>query len=67
MASQVVFDGGRCAAAEDFASEGYRATEASYRQTVLNAFQQVQDGIVSDYRCWTAPRSSYTRRSTMRR
>ncbi len=46
MASQVVFDGGRRAAAEDFASEGYRATEASYWQTVLNAFQQVQDGIV---------------------
>ncbi|WP_050451792.1 efflux transporter outer membrane subunit [Candidatus Burkholderia verschuerenii] len=46
MASQVLFDGGRRAAAVDFASEGYRATEATYRQTVLNAFQQVQDGIV---------------------
>jgi outer membrane protein, multidrug efflux system len=46
MASQVVFDGGRRAAAVDFASEGYVATEASYRQTVLTAFQQVQDGIV---------------------
>jgi outer membrane protein, multidrug efflux system len=46
MASQVVFDGGRRAAAVDFASEGYVATEANYRQTVLGAFQQVQDGIV---------------------
>ncbi|WP_175941385.1 efflux transporter outer membrane subunit [Caballeronia sp. BCC1704] len=46
MASQVVFDGGRRSAAVAFASEGYRATEANYRQTVLNAFQQVQDGIV---------------------
>jgi outer membrane protein, multidrug efflux system len=46
MASQVVFDGGRRAAAVDFANQGYVATEASYRQTVLTAFQQVQDGIV---------------------
>jgi outer membrane protein, multidrug efflux system len=45
MASQVVFDGGRRSAAVAFASEGYLAQEATYRQTVLNAFQQVQDGI----------------------
>jgi len=44
-ASQVLFDGGRRAANVQFASEGYKATEANYRQTVLNAFQQVQDGI----------------------
>ena len=43
--SQVVFDGGRRAANVDFASEGYKAAQASYRQTVLTAFQQVQDGI----------------------
>jgi NodT family efflux transporter outer membrane factor (OMF) lipoprotein len=42
---QVLFDGGRRAANVKFASEGYTATEATYRQTVLNAFQQVQDGI----------------------
>ncbi|WP_341316151.1 efflux transporter outer membrane subunit [Paraburkholderia sp. IMGN_8] len=42
---QVLFDGGRRAANVEFASEGYKATEANYRQTVLNAFQQVQDGI----------------------
>jgi outer membrane protein TolC len=46
MASQVIFDGGRRAANVDFADEGYKAAEANYRQTVLNAFQQVQDGIV---------------------
>jgi NodT family efflux transporter outer membrane factor (OMF) lipoprotein len=46
MASQVIFDGGRRAANVDFASEGYKAAEANYRQTVLTAFQQVQDGIV---------------------
>ncbi|WGS54742.1 efflux transporter outer membrane subunit [Paraburkholderia sp. D15] len=42
---QVVFDGGRRAANVKYASEGYKATEANYRQTVLTAFQQVQDGI----------------------
>jgi NodT family efflux transporter outer membrane factor (OMF) lipoprotein len=42
---QVLFDGGRRAANVKFASEGYKATEATYRQTVLTAFQQVQDGI----------------------
>ena len=43
--SQVVFDGGRRAANVDFASEGYKAAQANYRQAVLTAFQQVQDGI----------------------
>jgi len=43
--SQVVFDGGRRAANVKFASEGYQAAEANYRQTVLDAFQQVQDGV----------------------
>ncbi|NPT35839.1 efflux transporter outer membrane subunit [Paraburkholderia xenovorans] len=42
---QVLFDGGRRAANVQFASEGYKVTEANYRQTVLTAFQQVQDGI----------------------
>ncbi len=41
-----MFDGGRRAANVDFANEGYKAAEANYRQTVLNAFEQVQDGIV---------------------
>nr|WP_232231952.1 efflux transporter outer membrane subunit [Burkholderia sp. WSM2230] len=44
-AGQVLFDGGRRAANVQFASEGYKATEANYRQTVLDAFEQVQDGI----------------------
>ena len=42
---QVVFDGGRRSANVKFASEGYQMAEANYRQTVLNAFQQVQDGV----------------------
>jgi len=42
---QVLFDGGRRAANVKYASAGYKATEANYRQTVLSAFQQVQDGI----------------------
>ncbi|HTJ93039.1 MAG TPA: efflux transporter outer membrane subunit [Pararobbsia sp.] len=45
MATQVVFDGGRRSANVDFANDQYRAAEANYRQTVLTAFQQVQDGI----------------------
>ena len=43
--SQVVFDGGRRSANVKFASEGYQAAQANYRQTVLTAFQQVQDGV----------------------
>jgi NodT family efflux transporter outer membrane factor (OMF) lipoprotein len=42
---QVLFDGGRRAANVKFASEGYQAAQATYRQTVLGAFQQVQDGV----------------------
>jgi outer membrane protein, multidrug efflux system len=43
--SQEIFDGGRRKANLNFANEGYRGAQAIYRQTVLNAFQQVQDGI----------------------
>lgn len=42
---QVLFDGGRRAANVKYANEGYLATQANYRQTVLTAFQQVQDAI----------------------
>jgi multidrug efflux system outer membrane protein len=42
---QVVFDGGLRAANVRFASAGYQAAQATYRQTVLTAFQQVQDGV----------------------
>jgi NodT family efflux transporter outer membrane factor (OMF) lipoprotein len=42
---QTVFDGGQRAANVRFASAGYQAAQANYRQTVLNAFQQVQDGV----------------------
>ncbi|VVE11929.1 RND transporter [Pandoraea anhela] len=45
LASQAIFDGGRRQAAVDFASAGYRGVEANYRQTVLTAFEQVQDGV----------------------
>ena len=45
LATQAVFDGGRRQASVDFTSAGYRAVEANYRQTVLTAFQQVQDGV----------------------
>ncbi|MGF7188849.1 NodT family efflux transporter outer membrane factor (OMF) lipoprotein [Robbsia andropogonis] len=42
---QVLFDGGRRTASIDFANAGYRAAQANYRQTVLTAFQQVQNGV----------------------
>lgn len=45
MASQAIFDGGRRQAGVDYASAGYKSVEAQYRQTVLNAFAQVQDGV----------------------
>ncbi|HTI16317.1 MAG TPA: efflux transporter outer membrane subunit [Trinickia sp.] len=43
--SQEVYDGGRRGASLKFAREGYQLAQATYRQTVLDAFQQVQDGI----------------------
>ena len=42
---QVVFDGGRRQANVNFAQAGYAQAEANYRQAVLGAFQQVQDGV----------------------
>jgi NodT family efflux transporter outer membrane factor (OMF) lipoprotein len=47
-ATQTVFDGGRTSANVDFAEAGYRQAVANYRQTVLTAFQEVQDGLNTD-------------------
>lgn len=44
-ATQSLFDAGRLAANIDFAKAGYRAVVASYRQTVLTAMQEVEDGL----------------------
>jgi len=44
-ATQSLFDAGRLSAGIDFAQAGYRAAVASYRQTVLTAMQEVQDGL----------------------
>ncbi|CAN5400664.1 efflux transporter outer membrane subunit [soil metagenome] len=44
-ASQVLFDAGRLRANVDFARAGYVGTTASYRRVVLNAMQEVEDGI----------------------
>lgn len=44
-AAQTLFDGGRISANVDFAEAGYRESVANYRQTVLKAFQEVQDGL----------------------
>lgn len=45
QASQAVFDGGRRKANVNRASAAYEEAQANYRQTVLDAFQQVQDGV----------------------
>lgn len=44
-ATQVLFDAGRNQANVDFAQAGYQGTVASYRQTILTAMQEVQDGL----------------------
>jgi outer membrane protein, multidrug efflux system len=42
---QPVFDGGRIRASIDFAKGGYDVTVANYRQVVLTAMQEAEDGI----------------------
>lgn len=44
-AAEDIFSGGRKHAQLDFARVGYQATVSDYRQTVLNAFQEVEDGL----------------------
>lgn len=43
--AQSVFDGGRRRANVDFARAGHEAASAQYRQTVLQAMQEVEDGL----------------------
>lgn len=43
--AETVLSGGRRRAQVDFAQSGYGASVAGYRQNVLNAFQEVEDGI----------------------
>jgi NodT family efflux transporter outer membrane factor (OMF) lipoprotein len=45
--SQTLFDKGRRAAATEFARADYDATVATYRQTVLTAFQEVEDNLAA--------------------
>jgi NodT family efflux transporter outer membrane factor (OMF) lipoprotein len=45
--SQTLFDKGRRAAATDAARAGYDSTVANYRQTVLTAFQEVEDNLAA--------------------
>jgi NodT family efflux transporter outer membrane factor (OMF) lipoprotein len=46
-ASETIFDGGLRSATVAQFTAAYRATVASYRQTVLTAFQQVEDAIAT--------------------
>jgi NodT family efflux transporter outer membrane factor (OMF) lipoprotein len=45
--SEVIFDAGRRKAANEQAWASYRSTVANYRQTVLTAFQQVEDNLAA--------------------
>ena len=45
--SQTLFDKGRRAAATEIARADYDATVATYRQTVLTAFQEVEDNLAA--------------------
>jgi NodT family efflux transporter outer membrane factor (OMF) lipoprotein len=45
--TQQLFDGGRRHAQSEIARAGYDATVASYRQTSLTAFQQVEDNLAA--------------------
>jgi NodT family efflux transporter outer membrane factor (OMF) lipoprotein len=44
---QTIFDGGRRRANSEIARAGYDATVAAYRQTSLDAFQQVEDNLAA--------------------
>jgi outer membrane protein TolC len=45
--SQTLFDAGRRHAVSDAAQSNYDATVATYRQTALTAFQEVEDNLAS--------------------
>ena len=45
--SETLFDAGRRRATDEAARAGYDANVANYRQTVLNAYQQVEDNLVA--------------------
>jgi NodT family efflux transporter outer membrane factor (OMF) lipoprotein len=45
--TQTIFDGGRRRATSDSVRAAYDATVASYRQTTLTAFQQVEDNVAA--------------------
>ena len=44
-AAETIFNGGRIHAQVDYAKAGYQGSVANYRNTVLTAFQQVEDGL----------------------
>jgi len=45
--TQTIFDGGRTSAKVDYANAAHRQATATYRQTVLKAWQEVEDGLAS--------------------
>ncbi|WP_242604569.1 efflux transporter outer membrane subunit [Legionella fairfieldensis] len=57
MVKQVLFDGGRLKGLLNAAKASYHETVALYRQTVLNAFQEVEDNLVAVHRLEQETRS----------
>lgn len=55
---QSVFDGGRTRAREDHARAGHELALANYRQTVLRALQEVEDGLSASNTLATAQAQS---------
>ncbi len=47
--SQTLFDGGRTSAREQFARAAHRQATAHYRNTVLTAWQEVEDGLADTH------------------
>ncbi len=45
QSSQLIFDGGRAKAGQRFAEASYQGTLAAYKQVVLTAMQEVEDGL----------------------
>lgn len=50
LANLVLFDGGKLRGLLNRAKAGYHETVANYRQTVLSAFQEVEDSLVAIHR-----------------
>lgn len=58
--SQTLFDGGRTRARVDYANAAHQQATSAYRQTVLKAWQEVEDGFAGNRLLTTAHREAQT-------